>query len=71
MFKCPQHVPSIVPKTTLSDYFDCQIIDGRLYYRNSSADGTPTLWLIDRPKDLDGEVWDTIRNRLPPEVYFR
>lgn len=71
MFICPRCVPLIVTKTSVEAVFECQIIDGRLYYRNSSADGTPSLWLIDRPKDLNGEVWDTIRNRLPPGEYYR
>lgn len=56
-----------MPKTTLSDYFDCQIIDGSLFYKTQAEDGTPTLRPLNRPKDLDKGLLRDLRNVMTPE----
>ncbi len=57
----------IVPKTTLSMNFDCQIIDGSLFYKTQAEDGTPTLRPLNRPKDLDKGLLRDLRNMMTPE----
>lgn len=64
-------VLDVVTKIPFLDEIACQVIGGRLFYLKEADDGTTALWPIDRPKDLKGEVWDMIRNRMAPSDYYR
>lgn len=47
---------------------DPVLIDDHLFYHTTTDDKTKVRRPLDRPRDIDGEVWQLLINRLPPEL---